>query len=89
MLICKVCGKCVSTIKNSQLGGSSLMVLQRLDKTGKKIGDLIVAVDTIGCSIGEVVLVTTGSGARNTVGNPSSPTDMAIVGIVDTYDYNS
>lgn len=89
MLICKVSGKCVSTIKNSQFCGSSLMLLQRLDKTGKKNGELVVAVDTIGCSLGEVVLVTTGSAARNSIGNPSSATDMAIVGIVDTYDYNS
>jgi len=89
MLICEVCGKCVSTIKNSQLSGSSLMLLQRLDKTGKNNGEIIVAVDTIGCSVGEVVLVTTGSAARNSIGNSSSTTDMAIVGIVDTYNCNS
>lgn len=46
---------------------------------------MLVAVDTIGCSVGETVLVTRGSGARAVLG-ADSPADMVVVGIVDTYD---
>ena len=46
---------------------------------------MLVAVDMIGCSVGETVLVTRGSGARAALGT-DSPADMAVVGIVDTYD---
>lgn len=85
MYICKVQGKCVSTIKNEQLGGCSLITMQRLNKSGAPAGEILVAVDTIGCSVGETVLVTRGSGARAALGT-DSPADMVVVGIVDTYD---
>ena len=42
-----------------------------------------VAVDNVGCGIGETVLVATGSAARIGCGKESSPIDAAIVGIVD------
>jgi len=88
MFICKVQGKCVSTIKNSTLVGSSLVTVQRLNKSGTASGELMVVVDMLGCSVGETVLVTTGSSARAAMGNPSSAADMAIVGIVDTCDFS-
>ncbi len=87
MLIAKVQGKCVSTIKNSSLQGNSLVTVQRLNKSGATTGELMVVVDTIGCSVGETVLVTTGSSARAAVGNPQSSADMAIIGIVDSCDF--
>lgn len=88
MYICKVQGKCVSTIKNRNMGGNGLMTVQRLNKNGTSVGELMVVVDTIGCSVGETVLVTTGSSARLALGDPQSPADMAIVGIVDSCDFS-
>ncbi|MDF2532940.1 MAG: ccmL [Clostridia bacterium] len=87
MYISKVQGKCVSTIKNKELNGYSLVTVQRLNKSGTPSGDLIVTVDTIGCSIGETVLVTTGSSARLALGCPNAPVDAVIVGIVDVCDF--
>ena len=85
MYICKVQGKCVSTIKDEHLKGCSLITMQRMNKSGGPSGEMLVAVDTIGCSGGETVLVTRGSGARAVLG-ADSPADMVVVGIVDTYD---
>lgn len=45
--------------------------------------DRIVAVDDVGAGIGELVLVATGSAARLGCGDPNSPVDACIVGIVD------
>ena len=87
MFICKVQGKCVSTIKNRTLTGNSLIAVRKLNKSGSVSGELMVAVDTIGCCIGETVLVTTGAGARKALGNEASPADMAVVGIVDSCDF--
>lgn len=87
MYICRVQGKCVSTIKNAGLSGFGLVTVQRLSRAGNPAGEVLVAVDTIGCSVGETVLVTRGSAARAALGT-DSPSDMAIVGIVDTYDCN-
>jgi ethanolamine utilization protein EutN len=43
----------------------------------------IIAVDSVGAGIGEIVLITTGSGARLALHNKETPTDAVVVGIVD------
>lgn len=83
MYICVVQGKCVSTIKNKKLNGLSLVLVQKLKKSGKAADDIIVAVDAIGCSIGEVVLVTAGQNAKFALNASDIPVDAVIVGIVD------
>ncbi|MHB1393039.1 MAG: EutN/CcmL family microcompartment protein [Clostridia bacterium] len=88
MYICKVQGKCVSTIKNKELAGYSLVTVQKLNKSGAPSGELIVTADLIGCSIGETVLVTTGSSARLVLPDKNTPIDAVIVGIVDNCDFN-
>lgn len=85
MYICKVQGKCVSTIKNVKLAGFSLLTMQRINKTGNPTGEIMVAADTIGCSVGEVVIAITGSTASRMLGM-DCPCDMAVVGIVDTFE---
>lgn len=86
MYICKVQGKCVSTIKDQRLNGYSLITMQRLNKSGNATGEILVAVDTLGCSVGEIVLVTKGSSVKEALGQ-ETPADMAVIGIVDTYDF--
>lgn len=87
MYICRVQGKCVSTIKNEHLKGYSLMAVQKLNKSDKPTGEVIIAIDTIGCSIGETVLITTGSTAKLAIKQGEAPIDAVIVGIVDSCDY--
>jgi len=86
MYICKVQGKCVSTIKNSKLSGYSMVILQKINGLGKLTGDLIVAVDLIGCGVGETVLITSGENARFALNDTNTPIDNVIVGIVDSCD---
>ncbi|MDW7669389.1 MAG: EutN/CcmL family microcompartment protein [Bacillota bacterium] len=86
MLICEVQGKCVSTIKNKSLQGYSLIIVQKINKKGIPSGDLIVTIDTIGCSVGEKVLVTKGSSARFSLENNNIPIDSAVIGIIDEYN---
>ena len=88
MYLCVVQGKCVSTIKNKKLTGYSLVMVQKLKKNGKTSDEILVAVDTIGCSIGETVLVTTGENAKYALDSDEVPIDVVIVGIVDSYDAN-
>jgi ethanolamine utilization protein EutN len=89
MLICKVKGKLVSTIKNKNLDGFSFVILQTLhqDRPDKKAqDDIMVAVDGIGCGIDNVVLVATGSSARYALKDKDVPVDAVVVGIIDTYN---
>lgn len=86
MHLCVVQGKCVSTIKNKKLTGYSLVIVQKLKKNGKLSDDILVAIDTIGCSIGETVLVTSGVNAKYALETKDVPVDDIIVGIVDSND---
>ncbi len=75
-------GHIVSTKKQSALVGSKFMEIQLL-KNGQPTNEYIIAIDSVGAGIGEVVLITTGSSARLALNNTSAPADAVIVGIVD------
>lgn len=45
-----------------------------------------VAADVVGAGVGEQVLVVSGSTARSVFGDHNVPTDMTIVGIIDTLE---
>lgn len=82
MIICKVVGHVWATKKEPRLEGLKLMVVQE-EGTRKKTH---VAADVVGAGIGEKVLVVSGSTARNVFGNREVPTDMTIVGIIDSLE---
>lgn len=84
MVIGKVTGSIFSTRKLDSLTGSKLMVVN----IGKGKDDFVVAIDTLGAGIGEVVLVTLGDSARFACQNEKTPIDAVIVGIVDQSNYN-
>lgn len=83
MIIGKVVGTVICTRKNSDLVGSKFLIVDPLEKMAGHVGDRLVSVDNVGAGIGDIVLVTTGSAARLGCGNPDSPVDACIVGIVD------
>ena len=83
MKICRVIGHVWSTKKEERLEGLKLMVVQEEDGPSKK--KTYVAADVVGAGIGEQVLVVSGSTARSVFGN-KVPTDMTIVGIIDTIE---
>ena len=75
-------GNIVSTRKQDALVGAKFMEVQLIEN-GNKTDKFIVAVDSVGAGIGEVVLLTTGSSARLALRTADVPTDAVIVGIVD------
>lgn len=82
MVVGKVIGSIVSTRKSEDLVGNKLMIVEPI-KSMKGSTNQLVAIDTIGAGIGEIVLVTLGSAARVSLANELAPVDAAIVGIVD------
>lgn len=63
MLIARVIGAAVSTIKAEPLRGCTLLVLRAATPYDELIGEPFVAVDGVGAGVGELVLVATGSAA--------------------------
>ena len=77
-----VVGNVVTTKKQESLMGSKFLEVNLIEN-GVKTDKYIIAVDSVGAGIGEVVLVTTGSSARLALRNQFEPVDAVIVGIVD------
>ncbi len=88
MLIARVTGLVVATMKHDSLVGSKLLIVQETDVAGKPVGQPMVAVDAVDAGEGDLVLVTQGSGARQTDITLDRPVDNTIMAIVDTLQSN-
>ena len=84
MLIAKVIGTTISTIKDEKLEGRKLLILRQTDETGEPSGKPYVAVDTVDAGIGDLVLTAAGSSARQTNITKDSPVDAVIMSIIDS-----
>mgnify|MGYP001360771734 FL=1 len=82
----KVIGTVVATRKESSMDGLKLMLVRYVDSEGKETGGHVVAVDAVGAGIDELVLVATGSSARQTTATDKRPCDAVIMAIVDSWD---
>ena len=92
MFLAKVEGSVVATKKEVSLNGRKLLLLRPQlvdDKDPAKFrpgANTIIAVDTLGAGIGELVLFCQGSSARLAGGMKEAPVDAVIIGIVDVVD---
>ncbi|MBX3056266.1 MAG: EutN/CcmL family microcompartment protein [Anaerolineae bacterium] len=86
MYLGKVIGTLVATRKESSLDGLKFLVVRRLSVENEEESGYVVAADAVGAGIGEVVMVATGSSARQTVMTDKRPCDAVIMAIVDTWE---
>ena len=87
MFVGQVAGEIVSTINHSDYDNRRLLVVDRLDPSGKPAGGYLVAVAAIEAGVGDRVLVLDeGTGARQILGNSQAPIRSVVVGIIDSVD---
>ncbi len=86
MLIAKVIGTTVSTIKDEKLIGRKLLVVRQTDEHGVTSGKPYVAIDTVDAGVGDLVLTCSGSSARQTDITKDTPVDAVIMSIIDTLE---
>jgi len=92
MFLAKVEGAVVATKKDPSMNGRKLLLLRpqlvdEKDPTKFRPGvNTIVAVDSLGAGIGEMVLFTQGSSARLAPNLKDAPVDAVIIGLVDSVD---
>jgi microcompartment protein CcmK/EutM len=55
MQLARVIGNVVSTVKNTALEGRKLLVIQTLDGNLRAVGKPLVAIDSVGAGVGELV----------------------------------
>ncbi len=88
MYLAKVVGTVVSTRKDENLVGNKMLLIKQLSDTMEASGKTEIAVDTVGAGTGEMVIISKGSSAKFALGNPKTPVDATIVGIVDSVEIN-
>lgn len=86
MILGKVIGTVWSTKKDDNLVGAKFLIVQQLDLNLNPKPSVVIAVDSVGAGEGEVVLVATGSSARQTDFTKNKPIDAVIMAIVDKLD---
>jgi ethanolamine utilization protein EutN len=84
--IARVIGDIVTTRKDDNLHGITLLVLQPLAADGTAAGRTLVAVDSVGAGVGETVFFVRGKEASFPFHPTEVPADAGVVGIVDRYD---
>lgn len=84
MLIAKVIGTTVATIKDPKLEGRKLLICREADETGKATGKPYVAVDTVDAGVGDLVLTAHGSSGRQTAITKDTPVDAVIMAVIDS-----
>jgi microcompartment protein CcmK/EutM len=87
MQLARVTGTVVSTRKEQRIEGIKFLLLEKIDAAtmdGKR--DYVVAMDSVGAGVGEVVFYASGSSSRMTTVTDGKPSDAAIIAIVDSVD---
>lgn len=87
MQLARVIGTVVSTVKNESLEGRKLLIIQTLDGDLRPKGKPLVALDSVGAGVGELVFWCRGKEASFPFKREETPTDCTIVGIVDSENH--
>ncbi len=89
MQLGKVVGTVWATRKDEKLVGLKLLIVRHVELDYTLKTSYVVAVDAMGAGAGEIVLVTTGSSARQSVLTDGKPVDAVISAIIDKLDVES
>jgi microcompartment protein CcmK/EutM len=84
VIVGKVSGEVYSTINHPYYDGKKLLIVDKIAPPGVESSGYLIAVDTVGAGVGEIVLVIDeGSSARQIVESTTAPLRSIIIGIVD------
>ena len=86
MQLARVIGEVVATIKDVNLLGTTLLVLQPITGSGEPSGRTLVALDSVGAGVGEHVFFVRGREAAFPFFPAEPPTDATVIGIVDHWN---
>jgi ethanolamine utilization protein EutN len=82
LLLCKVIGQAVSTLKDERLGRHRMLIVGTIGDNPHDVQERFVALDTVGAGEGMMVGVIQGAPSQTAAGK-DVPTDAAIVAIFD------
>ena len=85
MQLGRVVGTVVLNNQNDTLSGVKLLLVQPMTSAREPLGRVIVAADSVGAGVGEVVFFVRGKEASFPFYPVEVPADAGIVGIVDSW----
>ena len=83
MQLARVVGEVVATIKDANLSGITMLVVQPIAPSGEDAGRALVALDSIGAGVGEHVFFVRGREAAFPFYPAEPPADATVIGVVD------
>ena len=86
MFLGKVVGTVWATRKDEELVGLKFQIVKHVGIDYSLKDTFVVAVDTVQAGVGDIVLVCSGSSARQTVVTKNKPVDAVIMAVVDKLD---
>ena len=87
MILGKVIGNVVSTIKLPVYQGYKILIVQPVNNKEEPQGESVLALDTVQAGVGDTVLIIDeGNSSRLIMNNPTAPVWTVIVGIVDAIE---
>ena len=86
MTLARVVGTVVSERRADGIANPVYLLVERCNQHGAGKQDFLVAIDMMGAKQGEVVLLSTGSSARQTEFTDDKPIDAVIIGIIEMID---
>ena len=86
MKLGKIVGTVVSTQKDEKIESLRLYIVRDLSISLAEKPTFVVAADSVGAGVGEVVLYASGSSARQTNMTNNRPIDATVMAIVDQID---
>ena len=89
MKIARVIGSVTGTIKDCQLVGQKLLLVDIVDASGAVLNPCQVITDTCGAGGGDMVLLASGSAARISPETSGAPTDETAVMLVEEITVNN
>lgn len=87
MLLARVKGHMVATVKLECFHGEKLLLVEPLDPSGQASPEEIIACDRAGAGVGDIVLLLQEGGSIRTVmGKKDAPVEALVVAVLDRID---
>ena len=86
MVLGKVIGTVWATRKDENLVGLKFQIVRFLDLDYKEKDQFVITVDSVQAGVGDIVLLASGSSARQTAITRNKPIDSVIMAVVDKLD---
>jgi ethanolamine utilization protein EutN len=84
MILARVVGQVISSVKRPQFEGAKLLLVQPLTPDDQPRGVPLLTIDSVGAGVGEkVLIVLEGRAAGEALRRKAAPVDAAIIGIID------